>query len=465
MRSIGRTVAIVAASILLVPQLAAATDLDVEIQDMKQRMERMEDQLQAQNDQIANAEATVEAQQQVIEDAGLDEERGEQSALSSFLEQTEFSGWVAASYVINFTSVEDSAPGGENGQNTSIIPGVGAGFPLWYPHHPDSNTFQLDQAWISIDKAPTEESRGGFHMDLRAGYGSGADGFTPSFYSAYASYLIPLMQGLQIDGGLLPTLVGAEVEQTNANFNITRGLVWGLQPITNVGAVAKLDIGSGFSVAIGALNDVVGGIGIDDTKAPALTSQVAYSADKYFASATFVYGKDQSAPTSIFFPVFTGGVANDSMGILDLVLTADPVENLSLWINYDYRWENNKATTTSPGTLKTSYQAIAGAGRLSVLDNAGIALRYEYVSYKEDIPLLPLENSLQSVTATGDYSPIDGLTLKLEYRFDYSNIDLLTQTAILSSTGMGISGIFLPQSGPILKDTQHVMLLQMMYEF
>ena len=49
-----------AASLLLAPQLAAAADLEVEIADMKQRMEVMEDQLRAQTDDLAEAKATGE---------------------------------------------------------------------------------------------------------------------------------------------------------------------------------------------------------------------------------------------------------------------------------------------------------------------------------------------------------------------------------------------------------------------
>ena len=50
MRSICTSVVIAAASMLLVVPFATAADLEAEIADMKQRMEAMEDQLQAQND-------------------------------------------------------------------------------------------------------------------------------------------------------------------------------------------------------------------------------------------------------------------------------------------------------------------------------------------------------------------------------------------------------------------------------
>ena len=57
MRSI-KTVALVAATLLLVPQLAVAADLDTEVQDMKQRLEQMETQLKAQEDKLALLQGT-----------------------------------------------------------------------------------------------------------------------------------------------------------------------------------------------------------------------------------------------------------------------------------------------------------------------------------------------------------------------------------------------------------------------
>ncbi|MCH2187348.1 outer membrane beta-barrel protein, partial [Myxococcota bacterium] len=235
MRSICTSVVIAAASMLLVVPFATAADLESEIADMKQRMEAMEDQLQAQNDELTQAQATVKEQTALIENSGL-EEREDVSALSKFIEGVDFSAWVAASYNYNFAG---SGPGSFSPPN------------LNYGYDWSSNTFQLDQAWISIDKAPTEESRGGFHMDLQAGALTQTDGYNGGIsiapnvgiYSAYVSYLAPLFNGVQIDAGIMPTIIGWEVEQQNANWNITRGATWSMQPVTNTGVLVTVPIG------------------------------------------------------------------------------------------------------------------------------------------------------------------------------------------------------------------------------
>ena len=44
-------------------------------------------------------------------------------------------------------------------------------------------------------------------------------------------YLAPVGNGVQVDVGKIPTPLGAEVVQTNGNYFITQGAVFGLQPV------------------------------------------------------------------------------------------------------------------------------------------------------------------------------------------------------------------------------------------
>ncbi|MDG2332855.1 MAG: hypothetical protein P8Q97_01390, partial [Myxococcota bacterium] len=110
MRSILRTAVVVAASLLLVPQFVAAADLGSEIQDMKQRLEAMESQIQAQSAELTDARAMVAAQQGQLEQsqAVVNDERDAVSALSSFLESTDISGFVAAGWNYNDPDMGES---------------------------------------------------------------------------------------------------------------------------------------------------------------------------------------------------------------------------------------------------------------------------------------------------------------------------------------------------------------------
>jgi hypothetical protein len=399
MRSICTSVVIAAASMLLVVPFATAADLEAEIADMKQRMEAMEDQLQAQNDELTQAQATVKEQTALIENSGL-EEREDVSALSKFIEGVDFSAWVAASYNYNFA-----------GSSGLFDPAN-----LNYGYDWSSNTFQLDQAWISIDKAPTEESRGGFHMDLQAGNltqtsGYSADladpGIAPpvGIYSAYVSYLAPIFNGVQIDAGIMPTIIGWEVEQQNANWNITRGATWGLQPVTNTGALVTVPIGN-FTVQLGANNEPITGAGTDPNGGKGLTSKVSYGAEKWGASLGVNWGSPSAAATA------------KSKGIVDVILWADPLENLSAYINYDYVFVEQYGNLGNAGA-----HGLAVGARLGIIDSTGIAARVEYIHDQSGVVFRAANTpgDLVTITGTVDHQLTDGLTLKTEVRWDHDD--------------------------------------------
>jgi hypothetical protein len=493
MRSIRKNVAIAAAGLLLVPQIAAAADLETEVADMKQRMEVMEDQLRTQSDDLAAAKATVEKQNEVIEQAGL-EEREEVSALSAFIEQVDFGSFVAASYNYNFRGTSDplrapfgcdptltppaansctivNQPGTQNNNFNQGIANGGQLARIFYPQHANPNTFQLDQAWISIDKAPTEESRAGMHMDVVAGNGFtstpvGSDAI--GLYSAYVSYLAPIGPGLQIDAGIMPTIIGWEVENANGNWNITRGNSWGLQPVTSTGFLASMEVVEGITVMAGMLNDPIVREALDTNKAKALTAKVAYEAEKFGASVGINWGRAGNG---------LNGNVNQSQGILDVILWADPLDNLSAYINYDYRFEDNRWASDPYGVFGLSsdlaVHAVAVAARLGVLDNMGVAVRYEFIHSDDQTPvgqgglngstvanLLQFDGVavVQSVTGTVDYGLTDNLTLKTEVRYDHANPRVFANKDGLAGTGTAPFDITGHQS-------QIVALAQLIYEF
>ena len=89
------------AGLLLAPQMAAATSVEEQLQAMQDRMAQMEEQLQATNGDLQSAHERVESQAGIIREAGLEDDRSATSALSSFLSDTEFYGWVNTSYALN----------------------------------------------------------------------------------------------------------------------------------------------------------------------------------------------------------------------------------------------------------------------------------------------------------------------------------------------------------------------------
>ena len=128
------------------------------------------------------------------------------------------------------------------------------------PGHTNSNSFQLDQLWFGIGKPATMESNAGFRADIvfgaladanREGTGyffldpdddtgfslhDSGTGDLPHLFQAYAEYLAPVGEnGISFKGGRFATLIGAESFRQDANFNITRGITWVLQPVNHTG--------------------------------------------------------------------------------------------------------------------------------------------------------------------------------------------------------------------------------------
>jgi hypothetical protein len=391
MRSRWWKLAASAAALLFVTSSAgAAEDVQNDVRELRDMVLQLQDRMEAQ-------QATIESQRRVLEDAGLQE--GAKSALSSFLESTEFSGWVAASYNYNVNGDSDR----QRGQNAGRTG-------LSNPFHPDANTFAMDQLWFELDKDVSSESRGGFHADLLFGKtatlyggngGAGNDGF--EVFTAYASYLAPIGDGVRIEAGELPTLIGAEVVQSPYNFNITRGLVWTLQPVTHTGVIASTDIGPA-TVAVGAVNDIFSDTDRDRNPNKAVTASVGMGGDTFAGSVNFIWGTPTNSRKN------TG----QRGGILDAVLSADVGENLSMWYNFDWIF-------TRGGVPDSDSFANALAARLALTDDFGVAVRGEYLVLEAPgSPGGPFYKrvDLWSVTGTLDYRLAEGLTLRGEVRYD-----------------------------------------------
>jgi hypothetical protein len=444
---------------LLVSSGASAEDADLEarLEQMNERMNRLEEKLTATNDELDSARRKVDEQKQVLQDAGLEEsDGGALSALSSFLEKTDFNGWVATSYTFN---TENDGNNGIRGQNENL------------PFHDDSNAFKLNQLWFSIDKDVDEESRGGFHADLLFGSdaealgGSGGSIFREDssggndgieLFTAYVSYLAPLMNGIRVDAGELPTLLGAEVVQSPQNFNITRGLLWNLQPVTHTGIIVSTQFESGLGMAAGFVNDGFSDFNRDNDNNKAFTGQLSYGGETYNAAISVIYGSPQYDGNGKY-----RSYEGDKEGMLDVLLTAQPMEALSVWVNFDWGFDRDLVQIGRNGRKIQTYDdadvfGIAAAARYQVLESTGIAVRGELVSESDGYLGLPKgdgDSSLYSLTATIDHMLTENLMARVEGRFDWADID------------GDNNKIFLDADGNRKESDQQVLLAELIYNF
>jgi opacity protein-like surface antigen len=422
MRRIANVIAMSACMLMIEAPSAIADVVSDELAEMRALVEQLKGQVDAQSEQI-------EHQGEVIREARLEQvQRGDSrfgaSGLAGFLQRLEIEGWVAGSYFWNFNDPGSSLiVGGNSGVSGNV-----------YPFHSNYNSFQVDQVWFGLEHPVDEENRAGFRFDLvyatacTLGASPGErcklsdDDFfedvgdnTSQYYvnQAYVQYLAPITSnGIHIKAGKFGTLIGAEVAQTTANFNITRGNVYNLlQPIDHIGVLASTKIGeSGFSAAFGVLNDI--GTGDPDfNDAKSITAQVAWAGETVSVANTLVWG-----PPHV-------GMNDNSTGIYDVLVNWDPMESLSTWLNFDYAWGR-----TTAGQKQHAW-GLATAARYAISERMGIAGRFEYVADDDfalgwvDDPMDPgagvsRDASIFSLTGTVDYALTSNLMVRAEVRYD-----------------------------------------------
>jgi hypothetical protein len=461
MRSKWTVLAAIAATLWVAPQLAAAEDVEDQLRQMNERMAQMEQQLQATNEELAASKEQVQEQQSVIQD--LDADREASSALSKFLSETEFSGVLAASYTYNFKRLNSSAVG-RNGNSTTQGENASI-FGIVAPYQQNSNNFTIEQLAFRMKKTPTPESRGGWGASVVYGSsadyqaardGSDASGDLPILFEAYGSYLWDVGDGVKSTFGRYVTPVGVESFFQDENFNVTRGLLWTLQPHHHTGGNLSGKLGEDFQWQLGASNSYSGTMANTDTH-PTFVGSVGYEADTLGFKVNGVYGGNiddlfAAFPSALIGPVEfaapalgfnTGQERNgDKIGLLDAVLTFDPSDKLSTWVNFDW-WtlgKTGQGTGASFGHAATagtfqikdlSIWGIAGAGRYEITESTGFSLRYEYLSFNNFGPNGILvqkgDANLMSLTATLDHHLTDNLVLSAEGRWDRfrdsSNLD------------------------------------------
>lgn len=423
-----------AAAVLLVAPVAMAESVEEQLEQMNQRMEQLENQLSATQDELDASKDEVERQQDVMQKAGL--EREASSGISGFFQKVEVTGHLAGSWFWNFNDPSDASIGSQNLSSYaegSVNGGRGGNF---YPFHPDHNSFSVDQLWFTISKPATEESRAGFTAEIVYGktasilgageqralggglpgeqdgivYGYGDSASDINVFSAYIEYLTPF--GPSVKVGKFPTWLGYEVPNTTANFNITRGNVWNLlQPVNHYGVAVEGDA-NGFIYGLAVVNDA-SAVDPDYNNDKHIMAKLGYGTEMFMGQVAFLWGEETTSYGN-----------NEPVGTVDVLLTADPTESFSAWLNFDYKFSNSGNPYAWGAAL---------AGRYAFTDKLGFALRGEYVQIDSSsiigggFPFSTVtgpvgwgENTdIYGITGTLDYLITDNLTLKAEVRFDY----------------------------------------------
>jgi len=312
------------------------------------------------------------------------------AAAPTFLQSIQVTGFVDTYYTWNFNQ---SSP--ETLRNFDIT----------------HNSFSLNYAEIAVAKVPTEQSRAGFRLDFGAGdtanlvnaFEPGGTDFLKYVQQAYVSVLAPVGKGLTIDFGKFVTPAGAEVIESEDNYNYSRGLLFALAgPYYHAGARVGYTVNDKVTLTgylVNGWNDVK-----DNNKAKSVIGSLTVKpTGKATVIANYIVGNEQADDAD------GSGVRS----LFDLVATYTATDKVSVLGNFDY-----------------GHDKIAGDG----VDWYGVAfgLKYQatptfafsprYEVFKDaDGFATGTAQTVQEITLTGEYKIPAGFIARFEFRNDFSD--------------------------------------------
>ncbi len=273
--------------------------------------------------------------------------------------------------------------------------------PLFRTFDVQHNTFSLSLAEVAFAKGVTPESRVGFRVDLD--FGKTADlvaAFEPEengqeiykhIQQAYGSLLTGKVQW---DVGKFVTPIGAEVIESQDNWNYTRSILFGYAiPFYHVGVRGTWTASDKVSLTGFLLNGWNNGSELNG--------------DKTFAvNATL-----KPSPKLTWYVNYMGGKeveGGDTRNLFDTTASWSATDKLSLMGNFDYGKEGD-----------VEWWGIAGYAKYQAKPEWALVGRYEYVDDTEGGFML-LGTTGQSLTITSDHLIAGALRARLEYRTDFA---------------------------------------------
>ncbi len=284
-------------------------------------------------------------------------------------------------------------------------------------NHPDSgfnqlrnfdvraNTAHVNMGMITIDHSPAPV---GFHLDV--GFGQTFDIINTGnrdpeewkyFKQAFVSFKPKSWHGVEIDAGKFVTSAGAEVIESNQNWNYSRSLLfaWAI-PYWHFGVRATVPIGPHFTGGVQVLNGWNNVEPINSGKTLGFTG--AYAWKKVTWSNNYYVGPEH--------PGTTKGWRN----LYDTSVVVNQNDSLSYYINFDYGRDKN----IGPGAAQ--WTGVAGAARYAFKKKYAVAGRLEIFDDMDGFSTGTVQK-VKEFTFTGEYKATSWLMWRAEFRNDWSD--------------------------------------------
>jgi hypothetical protein len=283
-------------------------------------------------------------------------------------------------------------------------------------NHPDSgfnqlrnfdfraDTLHVNMGKITIDRAPAPV---GFHLDVGFGQTFSVIHSTDRapealkyFEQAYVSLKPKSWKGVEIDAGEFVTSAGAEVIETNGNWNYSRSLLfsWAI-PYYHFGVRATVPIGkfTGGVQVVQGWNNIY-----DNNSGKTIGLTGAYAWKKVTWSHNYYVGPEKTKTNTGLRQLY------------DTTVLVNATDNFSYYVNFDYGRDKNI------GSGAATWTGIAGAARYALNKKFAVAGRLEWFDDVDGFSTGTAQK-VKEFTVTGECKVTDWLLSRLEFRHDWSN--------------------------------------------
>ncbi len=304
-------------------------------------------------------------------------------------------GYVDASYTHNFNNPN-------SGRNANRIFDV------------DANSFRPHMAQLVFEKEGksdgTTVDRAGFRIKLNFGEdakltgGSGADDV--DYQEAYAQYIAPIGNGLDIRIGRMNTLIGYEVIESPLNPNFSRSWLFGLgEPFTTTGLRASYEFNDTVALAVGVIN-AWNGATSDTNRSKSIEALLGLTPLDWLSVSLFGFWGPEGAR----------GAKNTDLVQVGGIVTAQATDQTSFVLEGYYAHQDNAVMAIRDA----QWHGIAGYVIHDFNDQWGVRGRMEWFKDADGF-LTGTDQKLWEGTATLQYKLTPSLITRLEFRYDKSN--------------------------------------------
>jgi hypothetical protein len=302
-----------------------------------------------------------------------------------------------------------------------------------------SNSFSLNQAVVSIERAPNVDAgrRYGVRLDLMYGpateAGSGNPGnelrpqaFRP-IWQAYGTYVAPIGNGLTTDFGKFASSLGYEGNYTKDQINYSRSYLFNFLPYYHLGVRSNYAFNDKFNVTHYLVNGIGQSEDFNGFKSQAVLlnfkprKSVSWNINYY----TGIEGRDTNPSLNPgFAPLPTQpGLTTDVIlptprgrtHIIDTYASWTVTDKLTFAGQFDH--VISRAQTFSTPSRLTGGAAYA---RYQFTPKFALAGRGEYLSDRNGL-FSGLSQTLKETTLTLDYKLVEEVLMRGEWRRDFSN--------------------------------------------